>query len=99
MAAQERTLGEIDRAVTDWHASKAEAETARSLLAAARNTVVRQREAFQAGAIGRLRLIGAELALVQTEQGALAAATDERGALGALESALYHPFLVADQNR
>ncbi|MBW4091710.1 MAG: TolC family protein [Proteobacteria bacterium] len=99
MAAQERVLDEIDRAVTDWHASKTEAETARNLLAAARNTVVRQHEAFQAGAIGRLRLIGAELALVQTEQGALAAATDERGALGALESALYHPFLVADQNR
>ena len=99
MATQERTLGEIDRAVTDWHASKAEAGTARSLLAAARNSVVRQRNAFQAGAIGRLRLIGAELALVQTEQGALTASTDERGALGALETALYHPFLVADQNR
>jgi outer membrane protein TolC len=99
MATQERILREIDRAVTDWRASKAEAGTARRLLAAARNSVVRQQEAFRAGAIGRLRLIGAELALVQTEQGALVAAMDERGALGALESALYHPFLVADRNR
>jgi len=99
MAAQETALSEIGRAVADWHASKAEAGTAHSLLASASNTVVRQREAFKAGAIGRLRLIGAKLALVQTEQGALAATTDERGALGELQTALYHPFLVTGQDR
>ena len=89
----------IDTAVTDWHASRAEARTARTLRATAGSSVARQRSAFNAGQIGRLRLIGAELALVQTEQGALAASVQERAALGVMETALYHPFLVTNRIR
>src|SRR5579875_2604084 len=81
------------RSSAAWRASQPEQREARRLRAAARLTLARRRADFAAGLIGRLRLIGAEQALIQAEQGTLAAAVDERRALGELEAALYHRFL------
>jgi cobalt-zinc-cadmium efflux system outer membrane protein len=93
LAVQTRVLDEIERARAAWRASQPEQREARRLRAAARRTLARRRADFAAGLIGRLRLIGAEQALIQAEQGTLAAAVDERRALGELEAALYHRFL------
>ena len=94
-AIQAQVLGEIERAQTDWKASAAELASARQVRASADNVLSRRRTEFAAGQIGRLRLLGAEEAFVQAEHGALAASVHERAALGELEAALYHPFLVA----
>ena len=45
--------------------------------------------------MSRVRLLGAEQAYVEAEQAALAASVNERVALGELEAALDHPFLIA----
>ncbi|HVB17726.1 MAG TPA: TolC family protein [Stellaceae bacterium] len=95
LAVQQRVQGEFERARANWRASAAEAKNAKQVRASAENTVSRRRVAFKAGQIGRLRLVGSQIALVQAEEGALAASVDERVALGALEAALYRPFLVA----
>jgi outer membrane protein, heavy metal efflux system len=92
LAVQAQALAEIERARTDWRASRAEAESARRVLVSAESTLSRRRAAFAAGEIGRLRLIGAELARVAAERGGLAAARNERAALGELEAALYRRF-------
>ncbi len=99
LAVQARALAGIDRARADWHASESELQRARRLRAAAASQLSRQRERFAAGGIGRLRLLGAEQAFVQARQFTLAASLHQRRALGALESALYHPFLVAPRSR
>lgn len=96
---QTTILGQIDTAVTDWRASRVEEGQAQRLLGLAGAALDRQRAAFKAGQIGRLRLVGAQLARVQTEFGLLSAAVHERTALGRLEDALYHPFLVAETGR
>ncbi len=93
-ATQTRVLAQIDQARTDWHASESERIRARQLREAAADALDRQRRAFTAGQIGRLRLLGAELVDVQAQQGALSASVHVRRALGQLEAALYHPFLV-----
>ena len=93
LAVQGKVLAEIDHATTDWRASKAERGSARRLENAAREAALRAHTAFAAGAIGRLRLLGAETALVEAQEGSLSAAIDERGALADLEAALYHRFL------
>lgn len=94
-ATQADVLAQIERARTDWTASAEELASARQVRASAAELLARRRSEFAAGQIGRLRLLGAEQALVQAEQGALAASVHERVALGALESALHHPFLIA----
>lgn len=94
---QTTVLGQIETAVTDWQASRAEARRAGGLLRLADRTVRMDRAAFAAGQIGRLELAGAELARAQTELGALAAGADERTALGRLEDALHHPFIGAKE--
>ncbi len=99
VATQAQVLAEIDQARTDWRASESERMRERRLRRAATQALVRQRAAFGAGQIGRLRLLGAELSDVQTEQGALAAAVHARQALGQLEAALDHPFLVAKRSQ
>jgi outer membrane protein, heavy metal efflux system len=99
LATQAQVLAEIDRARTDWHASESELESARRLRKAAAEALERQRGAFAAGQIGRLRLLGAELAYVQARQGALSASVHERTALGQLEAALYRPLLVANRSQ
>lgn len=99
MATQEKVLAQIEHAQTDWRASGAELSSARNVRTAAANALARQRSAFAAGQIGRLRLLGAALAYVQAEQGALAASAHERAALGELEAALYHPFLIASSSQ
>ena len=93
-AVQARVLAQIERAQTDWKASEAERASARQVRSSAANVLARRRTEFAAGAIGRLRLLGAEEAFVEAEQGALAASVHERAALGGLEAALYHPFLI-----
>jgi outer membrane protein TolC len=98
-AAQARVLAQIERAKTDWRCSVAELASAREVRAAAADELSRRRTEFGAGQIGRLRLLGAEEALVKAEQGTLAASVHERVALGELEAALYHPFLIAAGNR
>lgn len=95
LATQARVLGEIERARTDWQASNAELASARRVRASAADVLARRRTEFHAGEIGRLRLLGAERALVKAEQEALVASVHQRDALGELESALYHPFLIA----
>ena len=97
-ATQTRVLAQIDQARTDWHASESERIRARQLREAAADALDRQRSAFAAGQIGRLRLLGAELADVQAQQGALSASVHLRRALGQLEAALYHPFLVSHRS-
>ncbi|TAL52740.1 TolC family protein [Pandoraea sp.] len=99
LTTQAKALAEIDRAQTDWHASEAELVSAQKLREAAADALDRQRSAFTAGQIGRLRLLGAELAYVQSQQGTLTASVHERVALGHLEVALYHPFLVANRSQ
>ncbi|WP_019939910.1 TolC family protein [Bordetella sp. FB-8] len=99
LATQTKVLAQIDQARTDWHASESERISARRLSTAAADALNRQRSAFAAGQIGRLRLLGAELDDVQAQQGALSAAVHERQALGQLEAALYHPFLVANRSQ
>ena len=93
-ATQLRALAEIERARTDWQASSAELASARQVRASAVNVLSRRRIEFTAGQVGQLRLLGAEEVFVQAEQGALAASVHERAALGELEAALYHPFLI-----
>ncbi len=99
LATQTKVLAEIDRARTDWHASESEQESASRLRKAAADALDRQRSAFAAGQIGRLRLLGAEIAYVQAQQSALSASVHDRAALGQLETALYHPFLVANRSQ
>ena len=95
LAAQAQVLGQIDQARTDWKASTAELASARRVRASAADVLARRRAEFDAGEIGRLRLLGAEKAFVTAEQGALVASVHQREALGELESALHHPFLIA----
>ena len=95
LSTQARVLGQIERARTDWKASNAEFVSARRVRASAVDVLARRRSEFDAGEIGRLRLFGAENAFVKAEQEALVASVHQREALGELESALYHPFLIA----
>ncbi len=95
LSTQARVLGQIERARTDWKASNAELASARRVRASAADLLARRQAEFDAGEIGRLRLLGAEDAFVNAEQGALVASVHQREALGELESALYHPFLIA----
>lgn len=99
LATQARVLGQIERARTDWKASDAELASARRVRASAADVLARRRAEFRAGEIGRLRLLGAENAFVKAEQGALVASVHQREALGELESALHHPFLIASGAR
>lgn len=99
LGLQAQVLAEIEQAQTDWQASESELDSARGLSKADGDALDRQRAAFAAGQIGRLRLLGAELAYVQARQGALSASVHERNALGRLEAALYHPFLVAKRSQ
>ena len=94
-AVQARVLAQIERAQTDWKASAAECASARQVRTSAAHVLARRRTEFTAGAIGRLRLLRAEEAFVEAEQGALIASIHERAALGGLEAALDHPFLIS----
>lgn len=95
LATQARVLGQIERARADWKASNTELGSARRIRASAADVLARRRTESRAGEIGRLRLLGAENAFVKAEQKTLVASVHQREALGELESALYHPFLIA----
>lgn len=90
---QTEVLGQIETAIADWQASRREALSTRRLSDLADRTLRSDQASFRAGAIGRLRLAGADLARAQTELGALAARTNERTALGKLEDAFHRPFI------
>ena len=98
-STQARVLAEIERAQTDWRASAAEARSARQVCESAGAVLARRRAQFAAGQISRLRLLGTEATYIATEQGALAASVHKRVALGELEAALHHPFLIATEQR
>lgn len=99
LAVQAHALAQIERAQADWRASVAELANARRVRASAAEMQGRRRVEFAAGQISRLRLLGAEEAFVQAEQGALTASVHDRDALGELEAALYAPFLVPAESR
>lgn len=99
LATQAKVLAEIEQARTDWHASESELISAGRLRAMATDVLDRRLSSFAAGQIGHLRLLGAELSNVQAQQGTLSASVHERQALGRLEAALYHPFLVTKRSQ
>ena len=95
----EGVLAEIERARTDWRASAVEAGSARQVRGSAGAVLALYRAQFAAGQMSRLRLLDAEEAYIEAEQGSLAASVNERFALGELETALHHCFLVAAEKR
>lgn len=90
---QTTVLAQVETAAADWNASLREVGRIRRLLALAQQAVRSDRTDFRAGQIGRLTLVGAELARAQTELGVLSARDDERTALGRLEDAFHRPFI------
>ncbi len=98
-STQARVLAEIERARTDWRASAVEAGSARQVRGSAGAVLALYRAQFAAGQMSRLRLLDAEEAYIEAEQGSLAASVNERFALGELETALHHCFLVAAEKR
>ena len=89
---QQRVLGGIDSARTDWRASRDATIAADRTSASARRSESSARGQFRAGATGRLRLLGAEQAAILARQNALTARIQARVALGRLEDALHHRF-------
>jgi len=92
---QQNALAQIDAAIADLRASFRTIAAARSALHAAAARVRYSRTAFAAGAIGRLRLIGAEQAAYFAQTDLLTARMEERTAIGRVENALYHPIFGA----
>lgn len=92
---QQNALAQIDAAIVDLHASFETIMAARTALNAANARVHYAHIAFTAGAIGRLRMIGAEQAAYFAQTDLLTARMQERTAIGRVESALYHPIFGA----
>lgn len=93
--AQQNALSQIDTATVDLRASIRTVNAARAAVRAAETRAHYARNAFAAGAIGRLRLIGAQQAEYYAQQDLLTARKQERTAIGHVESALYHPIFGA----
>jgi cobalt-zinc-cadmium efflux system outer membrane protein len=89
-AVQQSVLGAIDTARTNWRASREVTQAAERAADGAERNQAAARSDFQAGATGRLRLIGAQQAAILAEQDALTARLQARTALGQLEDALHH---------
>ncbi|HET9148758.1 MAG TPA: TolC family protein [Acetobacteraceae bacterium] len=89
---QQRVLGAIDTARTNWRASRDVTLAAERAADGAERNEAAARSDFRAGATGRLRLIGAQQAAILAEQDALTARIQARTALGQLEDALHHVF-------
>lgn len=89
---QQRVLGAIDIARTNWRASRDATLAAERAADDAMRNEIAARSDFRAGATGRLRLIGAQQATILAEQDALTARIQARTALGQLEDALHHVF-------
>ena len=93
LSTQQSVLDGIDQAVANGQASAAEVKAADTLLKSVKEQQNRLEQQYNDGAIGKLRLIGGEQALVQTELGAVSATKHQDEAIGSLEDALYHPFI------
>ena len=89
---QQQALAQIDNAITDLRASQRTVQAARAAVRAAATRVHYAKNAFAAGATGRLRLIGAQQAAYYAQFDLLTARDQERTAIGQVESALYHPI-------
>ncbi len=98
LQVQTRVLGAIGSATADWRSSEAEYQHAQALRTSAARALASAQAAYAVGQIGRPRLIGAQIALLRARRGTLAASVQLRTALGRLEAALYHPFLVTDRS-
>ncbi|HEX2940406.1 MAG TPA: TolC family protein [Rhodopila sp.] len=90
---QAAALAQVESAEADWRASQQEAARADDVLRIAADAEHREAVSFASGGAGRVRLLGARVARIEAELGALSAAIDERAALGRLEDALHHPLL------
>jgi len=86
---QDHVLSQIDHAKTYLHASLATLQSARSEVLFARDQEAAAEQAYHAGLIGALRLLGAEQVAVAAEKNQLTAKADERRAVGDLEDALH----------
>lgn len=91
-AAQQRVLAQIETARADWRSSTATRLSAAKAARTADAEETGARQAFGAGATGRLRLLNARAVVVQAEENALVARGQELAALGRLEDALHHRF-------
>jgi cobalt-zinc-cadmium efflux system outer membrane protein len=89
---QQRVLGAIETARTNWRASRDVTIAAERAADVASRNEASARSDFRAGATGRLRLIGAEQTAILAQQNTLTAQVQARTALGQLEDALHHRF-------
>ena len=87
--AQEHVLTQIDHAKTYWYASRATLQSAQREVSSARNQEAAAEQAYHAGLIGALRLLGAEQVAAAAEENRLTAKAGERRAIGELEGALH----------
>ncbi|MGC9271379.1 TolC family protein [Acidiphilium sp.] len=87
--SQDHVLSQIDHAKTYLNASLATLRSARREVSFARDQEAAAEQAYDAGLIGALRLLGAEQVAVAAEKNQLTARADERRAVGDLEDALH----------
>lgn len=92
---QQTALAQIDAAIVRLRTSFRTIAAARSAVHAAELQIAYARTEYTAGAIGRLRLIGAEQAVYFAQSDLLTARLQERTAIGLVESALYYPIFGA----
>ncbi|MGC9269783.1 TolC family protein [Acidiphilium sp.] len=93
-AAQAQVLAQIDQARRDWRTSRVVALAADRSVRRADRAVAEADQAFRAGAIGRLRWLGARQSADFAFQEALTARAQERAALGQLEDATHQRLLT-----
>lgn len=92
LALQAKVIGEIDFGLASFRASQTNAAALSSLTTtqAAQRKAVQQQ--FQAGAVDRVELLGAELELATTELARFEAQVKVQQALGTLENAVQRPL-------
>jgi cobalt-zinc-cadmium efflux system outer membrane protein len=91
-ALQARVIGAIDAAAARYRAAARSLGTADALVAQAGRRAAGYRRAFDAGALERAALVGAQIELDEARSAQLDARAAERGAVGALEDALRTPL-------
>lgn len=92
VALQAKVIGEIDRVVAAYEASRKNLAALQSLAAAQKTLNDNTQAQFQAGAADRLDLLASELELETASLGELDATAKLQLALGALEDALQRPL-------
>lgn len=96
LAIQQAALDSIDQAMANIQLSGGEVRAADALLQSVHDQQSRLTQQYHDGAIGKLRLIGGQEALVQSKLGAVSALQHRDEAIGALEDSLYHPLFGAE---